>query len=351
MTARANSLTERVSAPPGTGGDRWSMPATDVRAFLEALGRLGHRIDSLLDFSGVRQSDLNDPDARVSCEALGKMVSLAQRERFTPNIALELARLTPVGAYPLLDYLVATSETVGAGVEQLARYLQLIGNPTGVEAQPRGDHVRIEIAGNDSPFNVEYSASLMVLHFRAETDGRFAATSLHVKHNPDDVDGFARVLGCDVRVGAQWNGLVVPLESWQLPLRRRDSMLRRLLETQADQILARLPQRSGVAEEVQRALTRNLGAGGTDISAFARTLAMSGRTLQRRLAAEGVSYQQLLSDARKEAAARYLSDPTLSICEVAYLIGYSEPAPFHRAFRRWYGMTPEIYREHKRRRT
>jgi AraC-like DNA-binding protein len=78
-------------------------------------------------------------------------------------------------------------------------------------------------------------------------------------------------------------------------------------------------------------------------------LAMSGRTLHRRLAAEGVSYQQLLNGARKEAAARYLSDPTLAICEVAYLIGYLEPAPFHRAFKRWYGMTPEIFRERHRR--
>jgi AraC-like DNA-binding protein len=76
----------------------------------------------------------------------------------------------------------------------------------------------------------------------------------------------------------------------------------------------------------------------------ARQLAMSGRTLQRRLAAEGVSYQQLLDDTRKEAAGRLLIESTLAIAEVAYLVGYSEPAPFHRAFRRWYGVTPEAFR-------
>jgi AraC-like DNA-binding protein len=71
---------------------------------------------------------------------------------------------------------------------------------------------------------------------------------------------------------------------------------------------------------------------------------MSGRTLQRRLADEGVSYQELLDDARKEAAGRYLHESALAIGEVAYLVGYSEPAPFHRAFRRWYGTTPEAFR-------
>jgi AraC-like DNA-binding protein len=72
---------------------------------------------------------------------------------------------------------------------------------------------------------------------------------------------------------------------------------------------------------------------------------LSGRTLQRRLAAEGVSFQELLDEARKDAAARFLRERTLSACEVAYLVGYSEPAPFHRAFKRWYGTTPELFRK------
>jgi AraC-like DNA-binding protein len=75
---------------------------------------------------------------------------------------------------------------------------------------------------------------------------------------------------------------------------------------------------------------------------------MSARTLQRRLAAEGVSYQELLEDARKEAAGRYMTESTLAIGEIAYLVGYSEPAPFHRAFKRWYGMTPEAFRQKQR---
>jgi AraC-like DNA-binding protein len=57
-----------------------------------------------------------------------------------------------------------------------------------------------------------------------------------------------------------------------------------------------------------------------------------------------VSYQQLLDAARKEAARRYLAESSLAIGEVAYLVGYSEPAPFHRAFKRWYGVTPEVFR-------
>jgi AraC-like DNA-binding protein len=125
-------------------------------------------------------------------------------------------------------------------------------------------------------------------------------------------------------------------------------LLRQFLEGQASEILARLPARTGLALEVQRALTARVGGGDTQIGAIARQLAISARTLQRRLAAEGVSYQELRDDARKEAAERYMRESTLAICEVAYLLGYSEPAPFHRAFKRWYGMTPEVFRQKQR---
>jgi AraC-like DNA-binding protein len=122
-------------------------------------------------------------------------------------------------------------------------------------------------------------------------------------------------------------------------------VLRQVLERQAEDILARLPSRTGLALDVQRALTKRVAGGDTRIGALAHELAMSGRTLQRRLAGEGVSYQELLDDARKEAAGRYLHESALAIGEVAYLVGYSEPAPFHRAFKRWYGTTPEKFRQ------
>jgi AraC-like DNA-binding protein len=347
MTARANSLTERVTNQAGRAGSAWTAPATEFRVFLNTLAHLGYDVDTLVVTSGLHDIDLDDPDARVPCEAYGDVVACAQQERFTPNLPLELARQTQMGAYPLLDYLVLTSDTVGAGVRQLARYFRLVGNPVVVNPHEDVDPIRVEVSA-PAPFSVEYVASLMVLHFRNEADGAFAAASVSFAHRLDDVAGFEGVLGCPVQQSASWNGVTVPLQAWRLPLRRRDPVLRQVLESQADTILSRLPARSGLAFEVQRALTARVAGGDTRIGAVARELAMSGRTLQRRLAAEGVSYQELLEDARKEAAGRYMSESTLAIGEIAYLVGYSEPAPFHRAFKRWYGVTPESFRQQQR---
>lgn len=344
MTARANSLTERVTGASGSAANAFTMPTNDVRALLAAFDRLGYRVDPLREAAGLRDTDLSDPDGRVSCATLDLLMSAAQRQRFTPNLALEMARVTPLGAYPLLDYLVITSDSVGAGVRQLARYFRLIGNPVDIQPREDVDPIRIEMRGAPSPFGIEYLSSLMVLHLRSETDGRFAAAGVTFAHRPDDVAGFEQVFACAVTPGGLWNGVVVSPEAWRLPLRRRDPVLRQLLEAQADDGLARLPSREGLAADVQRTLKVRMAGGDTRIGAVARQLAMSARTLQRRLDAEGVSYQALVDESRKEAAGRYIAESMLSIGEIAYLVGYSEPAPFHRAFKRWHGVTPERFR-------
>lgn len=347
MTARANSLTQRVTQPGDKADRTWTMTANAVRGFMKSFDRLGYNADSLFESAGIRGSDLQDPDARIPCEVLGTVVARAQQERFTPNLALELARLTPIGAYPLLDYLVITSDSVGAGIRQLARYFRLIGGPVLIDVIEGLDPIRIEMSGA-APFGIEYNAALLILHIRGETDGEFAAASVSLQHQPDDAGALERVLGCPVLTRASWSGVSVPADAWHLPLRRRDPVLRHVLESHADGIMARLPTRTGLALDVQRALASRVAGGDTRIGALARQLAMSGRTLQRRLAVEGMSYQQLLDEARKEAAGRYVSEPTLAICEVAYLVGYSEPAPFHRAFKRWFGMTPDVFRRKQR---
>jgi AraC-like DNA-binding protein len=261
---------------------------------------------------------------------------------------LALAQVTPIGAFPLLDYLVLTSDTVGAAIHQLVRYLRLVGNPVVMDIDEREDPVRIEVRAGASPFAVEYNAALMVCHLRAETDGTFSAAGVFMRHALDDRDAWERAMGCPVHDGAAWDGVAIRRDIWQLPMRRRDPVLRHVLEARADDVLARLPTRDGLAHDVQRALIARVSGGDTRIGSVARDLAMSGRTLQRRLSADGVSYQQLLDEARKEAAGRYLSESPLAIGEVAYLVGYSEPAPFHRAFKRWYGVTPERFRTARR---
>jgi AraC-like DNA-binding protein len=341
MTASANALTDRVRTSPPLAA---TFAASDLQVFLSGLRQLGYDTDALLRAAHLTPQSFEHPDARIACEAYGAMFTCAQQTRFTPNLALELARVTPLGSWPLLDYLVLTTDTVGAGVHQLAKYLRLTGSPVVMAIHDTADSIRLETTMSVAPLAVEFFVALLHFDFRSETDGHFASLSIHFQHQVDDRADWERALGSPVLVNCTWSGVTIARAVWTLPLRRRDPVLRHVLEGHANAILERLPAGNSVVSEVQRALIPRVTGGDVRVQSVARELRTSARTLQRRLAEEGLTYQALVDGARKEAASRYLSNSNLAIGEVAYLVGFSEPAPFYRAFRRWFGVTPEHFR-------
>jgi AraC-like DNA-binding protein len=328
-----------------------TVPASELRNLLRAFDELGYDPHSLVVAAGLDTTDLDDPDLRLPCTIWDALLSQAQRARFTPNIACRIAMRTTIGAFPLLDYLIVTSDTVGAGLHQLRRYLQLTGNPVAIEISEESSTFRFACIGSPLPFAVEFLCTLVILNLRQETDGKFTARRVSFSHQPDDAPAIVAALGCPVDSAASWNGLLISRDNWNLPLRRRDAVLRSVLEQQADALLARLPREVGVVADLQRVLASHQAGTDLAIGAAARLLATSARTLQRRLAEAGTSYQEVVDRWRKEAAAHYLTHAVLPICEIAYLLGYAEAASFHRAFKRWHGTTPEMFRKRMRQAT
>ena len=117
-----------------------------------------------------------------------------------------------------------------------------------------------------------------------------------------------------------------------------------ILDDHATKLLAALPTVGTFSDRVRELLAGELAGGDPTAQNMARHLKMSVRTLHRRLSDEGTSHKQLLEQLRRELAERYLTNPALAVAEVAYLLGFSEPSAFHRAFRRWTGKTPSQMR-------
>ena len=321
----------------------FTFPTAEVRAMLDGLSRLGYDPERLMAAAGLSRATLADPDLRVSCEACGAIFRTALQTRPIKNLMLRLAEVTTIGEYPLLDYLVVTSETVGAAAEQLSRYFRLI--TTGIEfvLHTDEDPIRVAIVG-DVGMNVEFDVAVGILHLRTETEGRFSALGASIAHPVDDVEDYERVLRCPVRSPASWSGWLIAPEVWRLPMPRRDPILRGLLERQADALIDAIPPDDSVIRDVRRVLAARGAGGEATIETVARELATTPRTLQRRLAAAGSSFQTLVELTRRETAERYLTGSALSIAEIGYLLGYSEVAAFHRAFKRWSGRTPHAFR-------
>ena len=163
---------------------------------------------------------------------------------------------------------------------------------------------------------IEYSLTLNVLHLRKETDERARFACVSFTHRPDDVSEIEAVLGCPVRWGAPWAGLAVPRDAWRVPLRRRDPVLRSLLEAQVETMPVPGPGPDRVVLDLRRVLASRLPRGEMAIDVVARALGMSARTLQRRLSAAGSSYQQVLDSSRHEMAERCLTGSSLSVAEI-----------------------------------
>jgi AraC-like DNA-binding protein len=346
MTSGANPLTSRAM---NQGPEGPPTPVLQFRAWIDAFERLGYDVGRLLSDVGFERLDLDDPDMQIPCAVVGAFFERSQRAWPLKNLWTRLAAETPIGAFRLLDYLIVTSDNIREAYRQFARYSWLVGAPLAIDIREDEDPIRVAyvMAAWVPACCVEYSVALDVRALCAETETPVSFAYASFLHQPDDVSEIERLLGCPVRSCASWAGVALTREAWQAPLKRRDPVLRGVLQSQADAITPPVAATNNLPLHVRRVLAPRLARGQMEIDVVARDLGMSSRTLQRRLAVAGRSYQELLDMVRRETAERYIADRSLSIGEVAYLVGYSEPAAFHRAFKRWTGVTPQAFRQQR----
>jgi AraC-like DNA-binding protein len=125
---------------------------------------------------------------------------------------------------------------------------------------------------------------------------------------------------------------------------KADPGLCAVLDRHAETLIAKHSPNDSLVERVRALIKDELSGGNASLERIADSLSMSGRTLQRKLRDHGTSHQELLDQMRRDLAMRYLREPDLAICEVAYLLGFSESSALHRAFKRWTGKTPNEFR-------
>jgi AraC-like DNA-binding protein len=258
-----------------------------------------------------------------------------------------------MGAYEVVDYLVLSSDTVLAGMHQLARYFRLISDTLRLQIIDEAGATRLVVSASDGApaprFAVEYLIAITLLNLARATDAWFKPSQVSFMHRIDDPPSFERHLACKVASEQPWNGFSASHDAWSLAMPKRDPTLRRVLEHHAQSLSAHLPEALGIAADVRREIAALLPTGEVRIAHVARKLGRSPRTLQRQLAEHGCVFQDMVEEVLRALAERYLRDTKLSIGEVAYLLGYSEPSAFHRAFRRWFATTPDAFRKSARR--
>ncbi|MCG8419280.1 MAG: AraC family transcriptional regulator [Proteobacteria bacterium] len=159
----------------------------------------------------------------------------------------------------------------------------------------------------------------------------------------EPLDEYERFFGCSVRQGNQAAVVFSEVDALRPFLTANESMWR-TFEPELRRRLADLDASATIADRVRAALLELLPSGQASMDAVLKKLALSKRTLQRRLQGENTSFQEVLSATREALARHYVGTTSLSGAEISFLLGFEDPNSFFRAFNDWTGTTPERMR-------
>lgn len=326
------------------------MLSVSSRALLEACARLGHDTDALLGAAGLSRAEVLDPDARLPVAGADALWRAAWARSGDPCLALHAAEALPFGAYKVLDYAMAASPTIGEGLRRVAAYFRLVDTRAELQVEERdaGLVLRMVSAGGAlRPSAQEYTLAAVVLRSRRAAGQAWIPDAVSFAFpRPDDAGEHARIFGVTPRFGAEHPEVAVSRATWEAPSLGAEPALLSILDEHARALLDRLPPgEEDLVARTRAAIAAELRGGDPSIGRVARKLAMSDRTLQRRLGDAGVSYAALLDEVRRQWAEAYLRRPEIGLCEVAWLLGFAEQSSFTRAFRRWTGTSPGRFRQ------
>lgn len=299
-----------------------------------------------------------DVDARVPASSVlalwADLPQLTGVSHFGVWLA-ELACAAP--ATSLGAKLVHSAPTLGAGLARLIRFERVFHGVQATSLVISEDVARfthrppLGIGPGAIPA-IEFAFAWILGNARLTTGQALTATRVSFCHRaPPDVAVYAQTFGVVPSFESAENALELPRGALDLPQRTADALLDRLVERHARDLVQELPSGAGIVARTRSALVRALTRGdfaAATLAVVASQLSLPPRTLQRRLAAEGSSFVALLDDARHEFALRLLAEPTHSVAEVAFALGFGDQTAFHRAFVRWTASTPGEHRKRLR---
>jgi len=314
----------------------------------------GHDANPILQLPGIRGRDLKDPDVRVPESASREAWRLAMALTKDDALGLHIAQWLPRGALDLVEYSFRTSATLSEGLDRLAHYGRLINDRLAVHVVRTGPGVRFILGEADAkplhPQRAEFSVALALRLARDSTAVHLVPVEVLFAHaSPADATEHHDFFRSPIHFSSGVDGMVLSDADGARRLHAADAALGLIIRKRLDQALEKLDKvdrdtDASTAARVRRLLIDGMGKEKQSVQTIGREMGLSARTLGRRLVEEHTSFREIQDQVRHHLAVALLSDASVSIAEVAFFLGYAEPAPFHRSFKRWTGTTPQAHR-------
>jgi len=297
--------------------------------------------------AGIDLADLADQDNRIPFAKYVLLMRAGQELAKDPALALHYGETSDMSEFSVVGLLSHACETFGEVMVQLNRYGRLVVEYDG---GPKRFTVAADAAGlwltdnranpNDFPELTESTFARLICGPRrfgvAQT-----ARAVHVTHTaPSYRAEYERIYGAPVTFGAARNAVLLDEAAIASRIQLQPRFAFGILANHAEKLMKELESSKTARGRVESLLMPILHTGNANMEAVAAKLGMSRQTLFRRLKAEGTTFEKVLDELRHRMALDYLGARKVSVNETAYLVGFSEPAAFSRAFKRWTGTSP-----------
>ena len=331
-----------------------SVSVAYLQGLLDYLARQDVDSAELLGRAQLSPQLLAQRDQRIAASTYLELLGHGVRLTGDELLGLHLGEAVRPGYYGVLGYLIMSCATLADALHRQARYAALVGNLGQVDLADEPPRLGLEpqVAHSWQPLLPQQKRQLSEETLAGwVTFGHWISgldippTEVRFQHSaPADTSEYQRIFRCPVLFDQADNALVFPKRLLATPLGQADAQVQLMLDAYADRLLGEIQQGHSVLDRARLELSRQLPEVGADLQQIAARLALSPRTLQRRLREAGLSFNHLVDETRQQLVVHYLRDPALELAEIAFLVGFSEPGSLARAFRRWTGQSPGEYR-------
>ena len=310
----------------------------------------GLSVEDLLGPLGLSWSEVCDPVRRLPYGLLCRIWDRAAELSGDEGFGLRVVGAAPPGTMGALDYLLDNTPSLSDKIACYAQYQRLYQDATEVELSIESRFAVLRYrAAPGAPIShvlTDYAFASILHHVRQlARDPTLRPSEVWLRRKERAASSAHRdYFRCRLRFEEERSALYFSVECLARSF-PHDPLLHSVMESQVSRLMDGLPPRSELLQRVAEAVTQALAEGVRPrVIDVAPMLAMSARTLRRRLRDEGTGFREIVDRQRRELALRYLDDPESSTASTAARLGFSDPKSLSKAFRRWAGMSPRDYR-------
>lgn len=333
-----------------TGAPQHTVSIRQLQQVLLGAQRRGVDCNSLLQRAGIPTALLDAPLSRVTTAQYAKLLRLLRREMRDEFWGLT-SKPVPPGSFSQACRLMIHGRTLGDALRAGFRSYHLTLADFAPRLQMHGDTASIRMVTNrprDAALSyAERTFCFLCYGIMCWLVGR-RVPLLRVTY-PHDATPWGneveRMFAAPLLRDAQQMGVDVEARWLQLPIVQTPQAMESFLRGAPDNLLVKYRDQSSLVERIRRLLRRQLATGLPSLEDVSRAVSLSPQTLRRRLQAEGLGYQKIKDDLRRDVAIEYLGQADLTLLEIAARLGFSEASTFHRAFKDWTGQAPGVYRQ------